>query len=236
MRIVCISDTHLNHNFHVPDGDVLVHAGDLTYIGNLGELGTAAEWLHSLPHPVKIVVAGNHELALDSGLYWPARQMLEADGKTVYLQDARYVLGPWKVWGAPWQPKFWGAFNLLRGEPLARKWALIPDDTDILITHAPPYETGDIVVHKSFGKTEIDHTGCQDLRRRVGEVKPRLHIFGHIHSGHGVYGLKELPPGDIILTEERPVCINASILNEDYLVEYNAVVVDLYDGETIIQT
>ena len=87
-----------------------------------------------------------------------------------------------RVWGAPWQPVFGGAFNLARGPPLAARWALIPDGVDVLLTHGPPLGHGDLL------KTGRRREGCLDLLEAVSTRlwPPRYHVFGHIHEGHGV--------------------------------------------------
>ena len=176
MRIVAIADTHLfTEGFAVPDGDVLVHAGDLCRRGNFNELAAAAAWLNALPHRHKIVVAGNHDWAfLDEPA--GARALFAC-----YLEDAGTAIDGVRFWGSPWQPAFhdW-AFNLPRGEPLAAKWRLIPAGLDVLVTHSPPAGLGD--------DTDIaGRTGCADLRARVAEVAPRLHLFGHIHQDGGLW-------------------------------------------------
>ena len=61
-RIVCISDTHCAE-IDVPDGDILLHAGDLTYMGKPDELRVVMDWLSSLPHKHKIFIAGNHDFS-----------------------------------------------------------------------------------------------------------------------------------------------------------------------------
>jgi len=179
MRIVAVADTHLFHGdtYAVPDGDVLVHAGDLCRRGDLAELGRAVAWLAALPHRHKIVVAGNHDWAF---VHEPAvaRTML---GAMTYLEDSGCTIEGVRFYGAPWQPAFhdW-AFNLPRGEALAAVWRKIPSGLDVLITHGPPEGIGD-------GYTPVGRTGCADLRRRVEETAPRLHLFGHIHQDGGVW-------------------------------------------------
>ena len=80
--------------------------------------------------------------------------------------------------GTPWQPEFGGwAFNLKRGEECVKKWNLIPEDTDVLITHGPPLGFGDLC------STGI-RAGCVDLLQSVqNRVKPKYHVYGHIHEG-----------------------------------------------------
>lgn len=57
---------------------------------------------------------------------------------------------------------------------------MIPENTDILVTHGPPYGVLDLNMHKQ-------HTGCKDLLNQVLKIKPKLHVFGHIHEGYGVF-------------------------------------------------
>jgi Icc-related predicted phosphoesterase len=179
MRIVAMADTHLFHRrLEVPDGDVLIHAGDLCRRGTVPELAEAVDWLRALPHRHKIIVAGNHD--------WPfalepdrARALLGPD--IVYLQDSGTSIAGVSFWGSPWQPAFcdW-AFNLPRGAPLAARWALIPESVDVLITHGPPHGIGDAT-------SPNEHCGCSDLLARVRRVQPRLHLFGHIHENRGIW-------------------------------------------------
>ena len=180
MRIVAVADTHLYHReLEVPDGDVFVHAGDMCRGGSLEEFGRAARWICGLPHAHKIVIAGNHDWCF---VRQPAeaRALLVGEG-VHYLEDSGVEVGGLRVWGSPWQPEFGGwAFNLPRGEKLAEKWALIPAAIDLLITHGPPQGFGD----RSWSAAR---TGCVDLRARVEVVRPRLHLFGHIHEDGGAW-------------------------------------------------
>lgn len=178
MRIVAVADTHLFHDgYVVPDGDVFVHAGDLCRAGNLRELRIAARWIAALPHRHKVIVAGNHDWAFAVA---PQQARAELAGMH-YLEDGEVVIEGVRFYGSPWQPVFldW-AFNLPRGPALAAVWAKIPRGVDVLITHGPPEGFGDRTAHTR-------RTGCADLRARVAEVEPRLHLFGHIHEDGGVW-------------------------------------------------
>jgi Icc-related predicted phosphoesterase len=191
-RIVCISDTHnCNDQIDVPDGDILIHSGDATVNGTVEELKIFNKWFSSLPHNHKIFVAGNHDWLFERNNKL-ARTLLNK--KINYLQDSICEIDGLKIYGSPWQPRFFDwAFNLNRGPQLAEKWKLIPDNVDILITHGPPNGILD-EVPRSWG---IDYTGCDELRKRVEEIATfgglKLHIFGHIHCGYGVdekFGVK----------------------------------------------
>lgn len=181
IRIVAMADTHLFHEgLVVPGGDILVHAGDMLQHGSLDELARAADFLRAQPHPIKIVVAGNHEVCLERQPA-EARALLEG---FVYLEDEATTAAGLAFYGSPWQPKFriW-AFGAARGAELAAKWAKIPDRLDVLITHGPPQGFGDRIVWNEKER----HVGCADLLARVREVKPRLHLFGHIHQDRGLW-------------------------------------------------
>ncbi|MFO0749682.1 MAG: metallophosphatase domain-containing protein [Myxococcota bacterium] len=185
MRLVAIADTHLfTDDLTVPPGDVLIHAGDLCRAGSLEELAEAALWLSRLPHAHKVVVAGNHDWAF---MRSPTEaRALMAEAGVVYLEDALAVVAGLRIWGAPWQPAYNGwAFNLQRGAPLAEKWALIPDGLDVLVTHGPPAGIGDASVMGAR------RAGCAHLRARVAEVRPRLHLFGHIHQAGGAWSVDD---------------------------------------------
>lgn len=186
MKIVSISDTHTKHRQikHIPDADVLVHAGDISNVGETSVLYDFADWMSQFPHK-KIVIAGNHDLILAR----PAKEHILkyfAEKDITYLEDSGIDFKDVKFWGAPWQPAFhnW-AFNLPRGKELIDKWALIPDDTNVLITHGPPYQ---ILDKAPRGVFDYEHVGCKDLLERILELpKLKAHIFGHIHNSSGVY-------------------------------------------------
>lgn len=184
MRLVLMADTHLFHeDLVVPEGDVLIHAGDLCRRGTLDELAVFAAMWAALPHAHKVVVPGNHDWFF-ARTPDAARAMLP--GSTVLIDEA-CTLDGLRVYGAPWQPEFGGwAFNLPRGEPLREKWALIPDDTQVLITHGPPYGYGDRTSHARRSLPD-GRTGCVDLLARVRAVAPALHAYGHIHEDGGTW-------------------------------------------------
>jgi Icc-related predicted phosphoesterase len=180
MRIVAVADTHLfHHELVVPDGDVFIHAGDMCRGGDLAEMAEAASFVLAQPHRHKIVVAGNHDWAFAEADSRDQARALFGDG-VHYLEDSGVTLDGIRFWGSPWQPEFnaW-AFNLPRGEALIEKWALIPHDTHVVVTHGPPIGIGD---RSSMGSRH----GCADLRERIFSIRPKLHLFGHIHEDGGV--------------------------------------------------
>lgn len=182
MRLVCISDTHSLHRQipEIPDGDILIHAGDCLGAGTLDDVEDLNHWFGNLPHRHKILIAGNHDAAFQE-VPDLARQALT---NAAYLEDSGIEIEGVRFWGSPWTPAFLDWFFMLdRGQPLYEKWRLIPDDTDVLITHGPPKNIGDEV---SLG-FRLYNAGCVDLLHRIDQLTLKAHIFGHIHEGHGQY-------------------------------------------------
>jgi len=205
VKIVAIADTHGRHEeVGVPEADILVHAGDVTNAGSLEELVAFNDFLGTLPHPHKIVIAGNHDFCFE-------RERIEAERtltNATYLHDSDITIDGIRFYGSPWQPEFMNwAFNLPRGEALAQKWKQIPADTDILITHSPPFGLGDLT-------RRGEQVGCKDLRRRLSEVRPSVHVFGHIHENTGIW------------TDEDVVAVNASVFGRPN----QCVLIDWYNG------
>ena len=206
-RIVCLSDTHnCTHEIEVPDGDILIHAGDATIRGTVDEVAAFNRWFKRLPHKYKIFVAGNHDwlFELDNE---QARSLL--DPTIIYLQDSSVEIDGVSIYGSPWQPRFFDwAFNLDRGEQMAEKWAMIPDEIDILITHGPP--------HGILDRTPNgDYAGCEELNKRIEQVRPAVHVFGHIHLGYGT------------LQRDGTRFVNACICDEEYAPSNAPIVVDM---------
>jgi Icc-related predicted phosphoesterase len=217
VRIVCISDTHNQlHRIDVPDGDVLVHAGDATMMGKVIELVKFNQALKDLPHKVKLFVPGNHDVLLERDRCFANNFITEA----VVLEDKEYVVDGVKFYGSPWQPEFgvnW-AFNKKRGVDLAERWALIPDDVNVLITHSPAELILDVTPEKT-------HVGCQDLARRIWELwELKVHVFGHIHTG---YGTLNNPLGRFSEPHPRYLAVNASNCDKDYNPVNPPIVIDI---------
>jgi len=215
MRLVAISDTHgLHRAVNVPDGDVLIHAGDCLRLGNLTEVEDFADWFSLQPHRYKILIAGNHDKVFESQNYLVKSIIPD---NIYYLQDSSVEICGKLFYGSPWTPIFFNwSFMKVRGESLARIWSLIPDEVDILITHGPPYGQGDLAPPY---KTRHPRTaGCLELLKRVQETQPRVHIYGHIHAGYGITKSDELP---------MTTFVNASISTETYAPTNKPIIIDI---------
>jgi len=174
-RVVVISDTHCMHRrLDVPDGDLLIHCGDMTNRGSAPELQDVNEWLGTLPHPHKMVIAGNMDQRLEGKPKQIKQQFLS---NAVYVEDELVELAGLSIWGSPYTPKFCGGFQLADASEAQAKWAAIPEAIDIVVTHGPPYGALDLV--------GMAHVGDLSLRERLQKVRPRYHFFGHIHEEGG---------------------------------------------------
>lgn len=181
-RIVTLSDTHNAVPANIPAGDVLVHCGDFTNHGREHEVVAFLEWFAAQPHKHKLVVPGNHEVGFDTPAGFIKAKALFAEANVELLIDEARVIDGVKFYGTPYcngdRAVMWKwAFYVEHDQARADMWQNIPDDTDVLLTHAPPRGILDKYMNQ--------HLGCPELAKRVSVVKPILHVFGHIHSAHG---------------------------------------------------
>lgn len=209
MKITLISDTHNKHKrltSRLPGGDLILCGGDISSMGYEHEVREFCKWYDSLDYSLKPFIAGNHDWGFQNNTE-KALEIVSEYKSIKYLQDETLTIDGVNIYGSPWQPEFYNwAFNLPRmGKELQNKWDDIPENTDILITHGPPYGILDDVEHNRGV-----HLGCELLAQRVKEIKPKIHIFGHIHSGHGYY------------FDGYTHYFNASVLDEDY-VDFNDI-------------
>ncbi len=190
------------------DADILVHSGDLSLGGTPEECIAAVGWLNAQKHKHVILIAGNHDFAFE-------RKYPIDLGRIHYLENTGIELDGIVFYGSPVQPWFcdW-AFNVHRGAAIKQYWDKIPLDTDILVTHGPPWGKLDQSM-----PDRSDHLGCEELEKRVREVNPSIHVFGHIHGSYGVNDTKHTK------------FINASVVNEAYQLVNQPIVID-YDDKT----
>jgi len=198
MRLVVISDTHGLHDRieSLPDGDILVHGGDFMNSGYaLEEVVSFNRWLRKQPFKQRIVCAGNHDRCFQN-MSEIARGLLT---DAIYLENDGFTIDGVSFWASPYTPEYlnW-AFMYPRGGAAKRYWDQMPYELDVLITHGPPRGILDQVAQGA------DHLGCEELRKAVEEKKPKVHIFGHIHGGAGVF------------ESGATRFVNAAYLNERY--------------------
>lgn len=212
MKIAIFSDTH-GYKTTIPAGiDVAVFAGDFSHSGgNPENLENFLKWFEELPCAHKIFIAGNHDRFLENN---PALgEKIIKDYDVIYLQDSGVTINKINFWGSPVQPNFcnW-AFNRKRGAEIKRHWDMIPNDTDVLITHGPP--------HRILDATwDGDRPGCRDLYEAVLKVQPDLHCFGHIHYSYGALKL-------VHDQGNYTYCVNGAIVGENYKPTNKPIVYD----------
>eukprot|EP00164_Ancoracysta_twista_P000112 GFYU01000160.1.p1 GENE.GFYU01000160.1~~GFYU01000160.1.p1 ORF type:complete len:467 (-),score=72.30 GFYU01000160.1:516-1853(-) len=206
LRVVHISDTHGNHHAYtnsIPDGDILIHSGDIDDIRSDEEYYSILQdfntFLGNLPHRYKIYVSGNHEKYI--ARHTPEEtQSILTNG--IYLQDSMVDIEGVKIYGSPWTNC--GSGFSMWSHSLHTAWERIPENTDILVTHMPPHNVLDLAWMNSPKKEILgaiqsgdckhcgnhhpryEHWGCQSLYDHVvNRVKPSCHLFGHVHDEPG---------------------------------------------------
>ena len=207
MIIDCLADAH-GHYPELEGGDLLIVAGDLTAQDSENEyMEKLIPWFldNQLKYKKTIWIAGNHDNWVEKHIS-PDSQLVGAE----YLCDSGTEFEGLRIWGSPWTKSFPGmnpkckAFTLDTEEELFEKFYLIPVDTDILITHSPPHMILDELTEE--GK----HGGSTALLSVVQRIRPRLHVFGHIHEA---YGKTEI---ELRVKDNKTIFVNASHVNEYY--------------------
>jgi len=214
-KIVLISDTHTMHEQLVlPQGDILIHAGDFTGRGKPWEVEEFFDWLDRQSKEFKhiVFIAGNHDMSFEYKHPWVVDILKSLPENVHYLEDSEIVIDGIKFYGSPWQPEFFNwAFNLPRGTALAEKWDMIPHDIDVLITHGPPMNILD------YTARDMWNVGCLDLYNKVLNIKPKLHVFGHIHEG---YGIKKYDQEDIVFVNASSATLKYELTNKPIVLKY----------------
>ena len=168
MIILHLSDTHNLHRqlTDLPDADIIIHSGDFTMIGMEQEAIDFLNWFCDLPYRHKIFIAGNHDECLYSAT------LSGLDENCHYLCHSGICIEGLNFYGVP---MFVG--DTVNGRD-KRFIQAIPMDTDVLITHQPP--------HGILDYDENYHYGSKDLWQKVNSIKPKFHLFGHIHTNYGI--------------------------------------------------
>lgn len=216
LKVVALSDTHNYQIDSVPDGDILIHAGDFTNKGTLAEIGKFNYWFMQLPHRHKLVVAGNHDLSFDSPDRLLARNMF--DSSITYLENDSVIIDGIKFYGSPVTPTFcdWG-FNVDEDSALMTDiWDRIPEDTNVLITHGPAYGILDYLCQENL------NIGSKKLLERIKKLTElHTHVFGHLHSCYGTKYVNSITSSTDFHTYHA---INAALCNENYLIANEPIV------------
>jgi len=223
-KFVFISDTHCQHKgLELPEGDVIIHCGDVSGRGSENEIISFLDWFSELPFEHKIFIPGNHDFYFEKASEFIIEYLMKKYPGVTLLNNNSTIVYGLKIWGSPITPYFhnW-AFNRYRGSDIERYWDLIDEDTDILITHGPP-----AYMENGISRViEGEDVGCQDLYNTIMKrVNPKINAFGHIHEGYGTY------------EDNGTIFINCSVLNRRYVLVNEPIKVE-YDGEkfTIVES
>lgn len=188
INITTISDTHGKHTaMDVRSGDLIIHAGDCTPNGRMEDIETFLRWYGDVNFTYKVLVPGNHDWDFEKLPKYCADLCKSYD--IILLNNSGVKIEGLNVWGSASTPEFFNwAFNRARSEGIATKkhpfigldWDLIPNNTDILITHGPAGSILDLTM-------DGEKAGCGLLRQKIEKIRPVLHVCGHIHEGRGVF-------------------------------------------------
>ena len=212
-RLTFISDTHSKHKQiteDLPGGDILLCAGDISSMGYKHEIKEFCAWFDKIKnYNHKIFIAGNHDWLFQKNPEL-AKEIVAGYKTITYLQDETITIDGINIYGSPWQPEFYNwAFNLPRnGEEITKKWAEIPENTDILITHGPAWGYLDNI------NGRMDKLGCELLTERILTINPKIHLCGHIHTGNGYR------------FNGKTHFVNAAVLDERYIYMQNPMTMD----------
>ena len=202
IRFVCVSDTHeLHDHITIPNGDVLLHAGDILLSNSqlykicdkqkamelsIKKLTQFKKWLTKLPHKYKIIIGGNHDYSVELIGKDKMQQILNDENNGIYyIENEHFILkfkdniniklfaAPFSIPNSKWSPN--KAFQYSKDE-ISSKWNNIDNDVDIIMTHHMPYNYLD------------DNKGCHGLTNTIKNtcIKCRYHVFGHWHGKYGV--------------------------------------------------
>lgn len=204
MKLVIISDTHMQENkVKVPECDILIHAGDYD-IRTLNHLEQLNDWFYNQPAKHKICIAGNHDFYIQRIGKEKVKQIFT---NAIYLEDEVITIEGIKFYGSPWTPIFNDWAFMAGVEKLKERASNIPENIDIVITHGPPL---DILDYTLDGL----NVGEYYLRKRIKDIKPKYHIFGHIHEARGVY------------QDQYTTYMNVSLVDECYDLIYKPMVIN----------
>lgn len=201
LKLIVLSDTHGLHEAlnlwmwqNTSDEHIIIHCGDVAdeqnQTQNFKEAAAFFHWLKQFPAKAKLVVPGNHDIALYHKTYVP-----DPEWNIKILRHEEYTHEGVKFFGSPYTKTYgsgW-AYNI-NPSKIAKKWAEIPDDTDILITHGPPKMIGDLTPESNKLYAQ---EGDKSLLNRIKDIKPKYHLYGHFHDDFNHvknYGIRQIPP------------------------------------------
>lgn len=177
MKITIISDTHnLHQQFGKLKGDVLIHCGDMfnLHTDDASALTDLDDWFGKQEFDLILCTGGNHDHLLQDHIKQHGNPFKNA----TFLQDETHQHKGVNFYGTPWVPQLSGHAFFQSAKGLRDKWAMIPRETDVLITHTPPFG----ILDQSSRSYQL---GCEYLANELPRIAPKLHCFGHVHASYG---------------------------------------------------
>lgn len=202
-KIVAISDVHGKWNsLTIPECDILISAGDYSFRGEPHMVRDFHKWLNKQDARYVISVQGNHELWVEKN-FTEAKKLAEEACPGVYFIDEGLIeIEGLKIWGSAITPWFYDwAWNRHRGNEIKQHWNKIPANIDIVITHGPVYGILD-KTPDTYDRPGT-HVGCEELLLKLQELKPKIHICGHIHDGYGNHKTDATEFYNVSICDER---------------------------------
>lgn len=208
MKICCLSDSHMHHKkIKMPSCDMIIHAGDFTYHGELDEVAQFLKWYGEQKAKYKLLVCGNHEkwISEQGDLL---KEMCRDEGIQL-LNNTHTVIEGHTIFGSPYSRKFGNWAYMVDETDLGAMYDKILPDTTILITHGPAYKHLDFCPNGHVGSTALEHA--------ISKLpKLKLHVTGHIHESRGT------------LFQNGLLTVNAAICGIPYSdIIYNPITVEL---------
>lgn len=211
MKACVISDTHSCwERLKIPKCDIFIHAGDIG-IHDEKDMFNFINWMNNIPSKHNILVAGNHDKLIAEKEELFRHTCNSGSTKNHYLNNECVIINDILFYGSPITPEFnnwWFMKN--RGKEIKKEWNKIPKNTHVLITHGPRYGVMD-----ASNATLFNSIGCEELGKKIDEIKPKYHIFGHLHGGYG----KKVKKGTRYY--------NVSVVDEAYQVVNKPTIINL---------
>jgi Icc-related predicted phosphoesterase len=219
MKIYIFSDSHCRHKeLNIPEVDMAIFCGDMSnsfnYIDNTIQCLDFLGWYSSLPIKNKLLIVGNHDRAIEYKWILPSDYP-----KLNWFFNETKVIEGLKIFGSPYTPVYGNWSYGYNRKDAHRYWNCIEEDTNIVFTHGPGKGILDLAEDME-DRNRIVQAGCKTLYDKIMKIKPKYHMFGHLHSTHrfnnrGIYN------------NGVTTFINASCLNHSNNVLYDGFVVDL---------
>ena len=228
MRICAFSDMHGQLDFKIEPCDIVIICGDIIPLRIQSFTGPSEVWLRdvfipwctNLPCEKVLFIAGNHDFLM---MRHPdrVRLMLKGQDKITYLDCETFEYKGKTIFGTPWCKPF-GRWAFMESyEEQDKRYARYLDiigNVDILMSHDAPYGISDVLLQEDCLWADGSHIGNESLRKLLDAAKPKIHVFGHLHSCEHEKTMHN---------DTAVYCV--SLLNENYEMVYEPLYIEIED-------